>query len=109
MRNRHLFSFFFVSIAAAFLGSLLLACSSSVGSYCETLRNCEGGTDDTQNACVKQQDGLRDIARTKGCPNAYDDYLSCISSNAKCENKQIALPPECQKQYDAVKSCGVVL
>lgn len=95
--------------AFLFLGSLLVACTSSAGAYCDTLRNCQGGTDDSENACVKNQQALQDIARTKGCASAYDDYLACVANNAKCENKQVALPKECTAQYDAVKACGVLL
>jgi hypothetical protein len=91
------------------LGSLLAACSSSVGSYCSAERSCAGGTDESEKACVNRQNGLSDIATAKGCPNAYSEYLSCLATNAKCESKQLVFPRECQAQYDAVKLCGVQL
>ena len=94
--------------SSLFLGSLLVAgCSSAVSSYCSAQRTCTEGTNEQETACVNQQNGLSDIAQSKGCPNAYAEYLDCVASKAKCENKQLVFPPECQAQYDAVKICGV--
>jgi hypothetical protein len=90
--------------AGAALGTVLalaaLACGPTAGSYCSDRRDCMGGNDKDEEACVDRFNAAESVLDDEGCGDEFDDYFECFFDTAKC----VASPPAgpCQTTND----CG---
>jgi len=66
-----------------------LACGPTAGSYCSDRRECMGGNDKDEDACVDWFHSVESVIDEEGCSSEFDDYFECFFDTAKC----VASPP----------------
>ena len=86
---------FFACLTIATLG---IGCGNTVKGVCEDLdQKC---TDFPLDECIDDGDRRQSTAETRGCDDAFDAYLDCVS-NALC-TWQIS----CRKERATLESCA---
>lgn len=98
MKTRH------IIITGGLFGLLATAhCSSGYGKICENERNCVGGNDADEDACIEQNIATENVASAYDCDDAYDTYKDCLE-NSVCKDKRID-KSNCSAQSKAVSDC----
>ena len=87
------------------LCAALTGCDSKSDTVCQDIANCShGGSDDWVTACQTQADDLADEAKTSGCKDAYDAYVTCAEDHFECTGNKSNFNG-CDARKDALDTC----
>ena len=77
-------------------------CGPTTGALCEDQRQCMGGNDKDEDACVALVDYSEEMADVQGCSDEFDDYFECFYDNATCQTAQTGY--NCQSAQDCTSA-----
>ncbi len=94
-----------LAVAAFGLLSLLAItnCSSKFSKFCETQRNCLGGNDADEDACIEASRAQEDVADAYDCGDAFGNLADC-TENVTCKDGKVD-SSGCKAQADALNAC----
>jgi hypothetical protein len=86
------------SFAGLIVATLGIGCGNTVKDVCEDLSDKCAGV--PRDECIEDGDQRQSTAEARGCDDAFDAYLDCVS-NARCTWKI-----SCKQERDTLESCA---
>ena len=85
------------------LGAFVPGCGVSEEGLCDAECDCEGCSDADFDRCVNDYDGDYNRADRNGCPDLYDDFVSCRSDTYFCDGADFE--DSCKVERERLKNC----
>ena len=63
-------------VTAVLFGFIITACGSVNGDFCKAERECEGGNEKDEAACVAERDGETNAAEEYGCRDQHETWMT---------------------------------
>lgn len=90
-----------LAVAATFT---LTACGPSASSICEAGCDCEGCSDNELEDCIDDIEDLERAAENEGCADQYDEYLSCVDDELRCDGDDVDIDG-CEFEANSLGKC----
>jgi hypothetical protein len=91
-------------VASLSLGAVLTGCGSSVADFCEAQCECEGCSDNDLDECIDEGEDFEHRAEREGCEDRFDEYISCLDSEAECRGDDFDADG-CEAEEDDLDDC----
>jgi hypothetical protein len=92
-------------VAALALGAL--AGCSRYEAICAEAKECAGGSDEDEAACVAELETYEELAEIKGCSEEWDALIACGADDNRCDapDRQLVPGSSCGSEVEDIIKC----